>query len=180
MKKNHKNTVVIIKGAPGVGKTYISMKLASKLKNKKLAIIPIDEILHLDQMKLGEEKLILAKYNSALIARNFLKKDYNVIVDYTFDNLNHLKFFIDTLVNNSLEFIPEPRIIIYHLKASFSDVVKRNNDRWDGTDPLPESILKKVYIKCEETTEHMKDEIIIDTSKYSVSETVDIILNELK
>ena len=61
MAKNTKtNKVIILKGSPGIGKSYTARKLISQLSNKKIALISVDEILHIDQRNLTEDKLKLA------------------------------------------------------------------------------------------------------------------------
>jgi tRNA uridine 5-carbamoylmethylation protein Kti12 len=171
-----KNRVIIIKGSPGVGKSYISMKLASKIKNKKLAVIPVDFVLHLDQGKLNENKLKLAKVNTAIIVNSFLRERYDVIIDYTFDKISHLEFLIEKIVQDSLVYKSIPKITVIHLTAPFKEVRMRNENRLDGTDPVPENTLVKLYKKCENTISLIPGEEVIDISKYSAKQIVNIIL----
>lgn len=111
-------TIIIIKGSPGVGKTYLSNRLASKIKAKKLAIIPIDNVLHFDQRKLNEDKLKLSKFHTAIMARSFLKEDFDIIIDYSFNIPSHLEFLIDKLKHSHSGKIPKSNILIFHLSAS--------------------------------------------------------------
>ena len=108
MKKPAKlNKVIILKGSPGVGKSFTARKIISTLKNSKLALISIDELLHIDQRKLNEDKLRLAKFHAAIIARSFLREGFDVIIEYTFDIPAHLEFLIDKLKHSHVEKLPK-------------------------------------------------------------------------
>jgi len=182
MKKESKklNRVIILKGSPGVGKSYISRKLIPKLKNSRAAIISIDEVLHFDQRSLKEDKLKLAKFHAAIMARSFLREGFDIIIDYTFDIVPHLEFLIDKIQHSHTEVIPECKLFIFHLTADIKDVTKRNKTRRDGSDPLPEGILKRLYNGCEKTIGKIKDEIVIDTTKNSSSKIVNQIIEAVK
>lgn len=171
--------IIFIKGSPGVGKSYLSKKLASTIKARKLAIIPIDDILHFDQRKLNEDKLIISIKNTATIVQSFLREDFDTIIEYTFDNPSHLEFLIDKIKYSLTERIPKSNLFIFHLSASYRDVEKRNQNRRDGSDPLSEKILKPLYLKCEKTAGIIKDEVIIDTSKITFGQLLKMIINKI-
>lgn len=179
MEPKRKNWVIIIKGSPGVGKSYISMKLASKLKNRKLAVIPIDFLLHLDQGMLNENKLKLAKTNTALLVNSFLKRKYDVIIDYSFDKISHLEFLIKEIAQEPKVYKSIPQVTVIHLTAPLKEVRKRNIKRIDGSDPLPENILVKLYNKCENTVSLIPGEVVLDISKYSTKQIIKKILKTI-
>ncbi len=177
MRQKKKNQVIIIKGSPGVGKSYISKKLASRLKDRKLAVVPIDFILHLDQGILNEDKLKLAKQNTAIIANSFLRKKYDVIIDYSFDKISHLELLIEKILHDSNVYKLTLKVTVIHLTASLTEVHKRNKYRIDGS-PLQENILTNLYNKCESTIGIFPNEVVLDTSKYSAEQIVNKILKE--
>lgn len=181
MEKSAKtNRVVILKGSPGVGKSFTARKLVSQLKNKKIALISIDEVLHIDQRNLCEDKLKLAKYNAAILTRSFLSDKFDIIIEYTFDIPQHLEFLIDKIKHSHVDILPKSDIHIFHLTAKFTEVKKRNKTRRDGTDPLPDNILEKLYKSCEKTAGKIKDEIIIESDKIPLKQVVEQIIGNLK
>jgi predicted kinase len=181
MKKNgNLNRVIILKGSPGVGKSFTARKLISRLKTEKIARISIDEVLHFDQRKsLTKDKLKLAKFHTAIMVRSFLREGFDVVIEYTFDIPEHLEFMIDKIKRSHSEEIPASDIRIFHLTASIEEVAKRNKTRKDGTDPLPAGTLKKLYKLCESTAGLVEGEIIIDTDKAPVKKAVERIMESV-
>lgn len=171
-----KNKVIILKGPSGVGKSFTARKLNSRLKTTKKAYISIDEVLHFDQRNLCQDKLKLAKFHTAIMARSFLREGFTIIIEYTFDILEHLEFLIDKIQHSHSEKVPESDIHVFHLTADFEEVKKRNKTRKDGSDPLPEGILKKLYSACEKTAGKIPGEIVIDTNKVPVKNAVEKIM----
>jgi predicted kinase len=174
-----KNKVIILKGPPGVGKSFTARKLNSRLTTTKKARISIDEVLHFDQRNLSRDKLKLAKFHTAIIVRSFLREGFNVIIEYTFDIPEHLKFLIDKIKHSHAEELPESDIHVFHLTADFEEVKKRNKTRKDGSDPLPEGILKKLYTACEKTKGKISCEIVIDTNRSPANAAVKKIMESL-
>jgi len=179
-KKGELNRVIILKGSPGVGKSFTARKLISRLETTKIARISIDEVLHFDQRKsLTKDKLKLAKFHTAIMARSFLREGFDVVIEYTFDIPEHLEFMIDKIRRSHSEEIPASDVRIFHLTASIEEVIKRNETRKDGSDPLPIGTLKKLYKLCESTAGLVKDEIIIDTDKAPVKKAVERIMESV-
>ncbi len=176
-KKGKRNRVIILKGPPGVGKSFTSRKLISRLNTTKIARISIDEVLHFDHRRnLTNDKLKLAKFHTAIIVRSFLREGFDVILEYTFDITEHLEFLIDKIKHSHAEKLPTSDVYIFHLTANIGEVSKRNKTRKDGSDPLPESILKKLYKSCEKTAGKIKGEVVIDTNKVPAKNTVEKIM----
>lgn len=173
------NKVIILKGSPGIGKSFTARKLISQLKNKKVALISVDELLHIDQRNLTEDKLKLAKFHTAILTRSFIQEDFDVIIEYSFDIPDHLNFMIDKIKHSHVEKLPKPDIHIFHLTAKLEEVLKRNKTRRDGSDPLPANVLKKLYNSCENTAGKVEGEIIIQTNKVPLKKIVDQILKTI-
>jgi len=179
MKKPAKlNKVIILKGSPGVGKSFTARKIITTLKSTKLALISIDELLHIDQRRLSEDKLKLAKFHAAIISRSLLREGFDVIIEYTFDIPAHLEFLIDKLQHSHAEKLTPADIRVYHLTAKLNNVIKRNKSRRDGSDPLPRKVLERLYKKCELTAGSVKGEIIIPTDKLPLKRVVQQILSD--
>jgi len=181
MKRTAKlNKVIILKGSPGVGKSFTARKLISQLKSNKIALISVDKLLHIDQRNLSEDKLRLGKFHAAILTRSLLRENFDVIIEYTFDIPSHLNFMIDKIRHSHAERLPKSDLHVFHLTAKLLEVIKRNKTRKDGTDPLPENILKKLYISCEKSAGKIEGEIIIDTNKMPLKKVVDKIIEHFK
>ena len=176
-KKGKRNKVIILKGSPGVGKSFTSRKLISRLNTTKIARISIDEVLHFDQRRnLTNDKLKLAKFHTAIMARSFLREGFDVILEYTFDITEHLEFLIDKIKHSHAEKLTKADIYVFHLTASIEEVSKRNKTRKDGSDPLPAGAVKRLYKSCEKTAGKIKDEVTIDTNKVPAKNAVEKIM----
>ncbi len=179
-KKGKRNKVIILKGSPGVGKSFTARKLISRLETTKIARISIDEVLHFDQRRnLTKDKLKLAKFNTAIMVRSFLREGFDVVIEYTFDIPEHLEFLIDKIKRSHTEKLPAADIHIFHLTASIKEVAKRNKTRKDGSDPLPRGTLKKLYKLCENTAGLVEGEIIIDTNRTPAKKAVEQIMRAI-
>jgi len=179
-KKGKLNRVIILKGSPGVGKSFTARKLISRLQTTKIARISIDEVLHFDQRKsLTKDKLKLAKFHTAIMVRSFLREGFDVVIEYTFDIPEHLEFMIDKIKRSHSEEIPASDVRIFHLTASIEEVAKRNKTRKDGSDPLPAGTLKKLYKLCESTAGLVEGEIIVNTDRSPVKKNVEQIMETL-
>lgn len=174
------NSIIILKGSPGVGKTYTARKLVSKLKNKKLALISIDQLLHLDTRSLNKDKLKLSKFHAALLVRSFLREHFDIIIEYTFDIPEHLEFMIEKVQHSHAEEIPKANIYVFHLAASLDEIIKRNKNRRDGSDPMSEDVLKDLCEECERTVGKIAGEVVLDTTNMTVGGVVDKILKTIK
>lgn len=173
------NKVIILKGPPGIGKSSTARKLSSRMTTTKIARMSIDEMLHFDQRNYSKDKSKLTIFHAAIMTRSFLREGFNVIIEYTFDIPDHLKFLIDKIQQSHVEKLQKADIHVFHLTANFEEVKKRNKTRKDNSDPLPEGLLKKLYIACEKTAGKIPGEVIIDTTKVPVKNAVVKILNSL-
>ena len=107
-KRLKKNSVIILKGPPGVGKSFTARKLISRINKTKTARISIDEVLHFDQRTgLTKDKLKLAKFHTAIMARSFLREGFDVILEYTAQQFHS----IDKRVRNNTIYMYMPEYI---------------------------------------------------------------------
>lgn len=174
--KDRPGLVTILKGSPGVGKSYVARKLIARLPSRKRALIPIDELLHVDQRSLSRDKLRLSKFHAAIMTRSFLREGFDVVIDYTFDVTEDLEFLIEKITHSHAEKLHPSRVFVVHLSAPFEKVVQRNAHRRDGSDPMKASLLKKLYRICEATAGKVRGEIVIDTGKLGVHRVLDSIV----
>ncbi len=172
--------VVILKGSPGVGKSYVARKLTGRLPSSKRALISIDELLHVDQRPLGRDKLRLAKFHAAIMTRSFLREGFDIIIEYTFDIPEDLAFLIDKLTHSHSEELHPCSIHVIHLSAPYEKVIRRNAHRRDGSDPMNLALLRKLYKRCEATAGLMEGEQIIDTGAIGVHKVLDAITERLR
>lgn len=175
-----KNWVIILKGAPGVGKSYVSRKLVTKLKGKNVARISIDELLHFDTRHLNRDKLKLAKFHAAILTRSFLREGFDIIIEYCFDIPSHLKFLLEKIQKSHLEKIPEADVHVFHLEADIPSLLKRNATRKDGTDAMPRAVLQRLADACRKTAGKIPGETIISTERLAPARVVEEILGKIK
>lgn len=159
--------VVIFRGIPRAGKTTLTEILHHKLEDKyKVALLHYDNIF---EMKISEEKERL-KYKVAIgIIEDFLIEDFNLILDYSFIFKQHLK--------QTIQFIERytSRYRIYFLRPSFWEIVNR-----DRNFPAPKGIeaLKNFWTTIENN--YFPGCIEIDTGKFSIEESIELILNDMR
>jgi predicted kinase len=171
--------VIILKGPPGVGKSYTARKLVRRLPGSRHAIVAVDELLHADQRRICVEKATLATHHAALLARSFASNGFCVVLDYTFDVPGDLALLIDELKAKDPGGLRRGDIYTFHLTASLEEVRRRNQTRRDGTDALPESPLERLYAACEATSGRLPNEVVLDTTKMSTSKVVRHIIEQL-
>ncbi|MBU0596006.1 ATP-binding protein [Candidatus Bipolaricaulota bacterium] len=167
--------VVILKGSPGVGKSYVARKLIARLPSRKRALIAVDELLHVDQRPLSRDKLRLAKFHAAIMTRSFLREGFDVVIEYTFDLTEDLEFLLEKISRSHAEPLHPSKVFVVHLSAPFDKVVQRNANRRDGSDPMKASLLKKLHGVCEATAGKVDGELVIDTGKLGVHRILDTI-----
>ena len=172
-------TVIILKGPPGVGKSYTARKLVRRLPGNKHAIVSVDELLHADQRRLCEEKAKLAAHHAALLARSFIGQNFIVVIEYTFDLSEDLVLLIDELRSEGTEGSRTGKIHVFHLSAALDEVKRRNLTRRDGTDALPKSPLERLYAVCEATAGRVANEVVLATTRMSTSKVVGRIIEQL-
>ena len=153
-KQSSVSRIIVVRGAPGTGKSTISLKLSSLLPGTKKAYIPIDNIQHLDIRNASKDKFRLGIYHSAIICRSFIQEGFDVIIDYVFGS-------------HSMKLAP-CKVQIFYVDADFETIRKRNNGRQD---PMPDLTLKELYEACNKTKGKFPGELVIDTTKLSPKST---------
>lgn len=150
--------VKIIRGAPGVGKSTIAQKVASKLSTNKVAHISVDALQHFDcRAAASKDKLKLGVFHAVLVTRSFISEGFSVVVDYVFDE--NLDFFIEKLFKSHSHELAPCRVQVFYLDASIEVLKSRNASR---PDPMPEEILTKLYDRINKTRGVLGCEVVLD------------------
>ncbi len=165
--------VIIIRGTPGIGKSTIAKKVASLLnRTTKKVYIPIDNIQHLDLRNSSKDKFKLGVFHTALICRSFIKEGFDIVVDYVFDV--NLDFFVKKLFCSHTITLPSCKVQVFYIDAEFEMIMKRNKKR---SEPIPVSVLKKLYEICDIQKGTFPGETVIDSTKLSPKASAKEILN---
>ena len=172
MSNNNDMTLIILRGSPAVGKTSISKKILSLNHNPKIAYIPIDEIQDFDKSKAINRKEELGIQHAGLLARNFLKNGYSVLIEYSFNTATQERELLDFILNENYESSILTKL--FYLDATYAEIVKRNANRDGG--PMKSTLLKKLYERLSETRGKLEGEVILDTTKHSAKQCAKIIL----
>lgn len=162
------NKLYLITGPAGVGKSTISNILANKMK--KGVLIEGDDIYHfvkggyVSPWKEGNH-LDLMWTNSLDIIKNFLKNDYDVVFNYII-----YKDSLEQIIKHFNEF--EIKFIL--LMVDEKTIIKRDKLRALDCQQGDRSIILLNKFKEQQCDK----KYILDTSKLSIDETVNIIENE--
>lgn len=117
-----KRFVIIINGPPGVGKSTISHAVWKKIP--RTAIISLDEIKWLiSDYKSNSFDLILANKVANSMAKEYLNKKINVIVEKAFCEYK----YVEPFVKLAKRF--KSKILIYNLEAPLNIIKKRARQR---------------------------------------------------
>ena len=161
------NTIYLITGPAGVGKSTISSKLAESLD--KSALVEGDEIYHfvrggyVSPWKEDNHLDVFWK-NSLDVINNFISMDYDVVYNYIIN-----KQELDKIKNN----FPNSRIKFIILIASPEILVKRDKER-----PEDCQMGERVLILLNQfLNEDFDKKWILDTTNLSIDEIVDKIKN---
>jgi|JI6StandDraft_1071083.scaffolds.fasta_scaffold31163_3 adenylylsulfate kinase-like enzyme/beta-phosphoglucomutase-like phosphatase (HAD superfamily) len=168
--------VLILRGPSGVGKSTISRHIQENL-GVNWVVIDVDKFKHYIHLEDSEDSRIkgsqgrkerstIAHNVSHFFAKQVYDKGYSVILEemYRQEHIANLKEYLD---ENGMRFIT------VFLAASVEDVVTRSAGREKR---VPEEETRNFY---EEVVPYEGD-IIIDTSKYSSSESAQLIINEVR
>ena len=161
------NTIYVITGPAGVGKSTISKKLAESLE--KSALIEGDDIYHfvkggyVSPWKEGNHLDIFWK-NSISLIDNFMKNGYDVVYNYIIekDKLEKIK-----------DSFPDSKIKFVLLVADKDTLIKRDKER-----PEDCQMGERVLVLLNELlNENFDDKNILDTTNLTIEEVVDEIMN---
>lgn len=170
--------LIIVRGAPAVGKSTIAKKIANLNSSKKTTYLPIDNFQLYDLRAMSKDREKLAIRNAALLTKNFLLEGFDVVVDYVFDDINDLKKFIEFIFSETLGKIDDIYVQKFYLDAPIELIIKRNQSRSGKRgEYMNIALLKKLYAKTSVTKGMLSHEAIIDTSKYSAKQCARYILS---
>jgi cytidylate kinase len=168
--------LILIDGPMGAGKTTISELLQKKLLKKKR----MNALLHLDKLKWilsgykmdSKIHLGLASDIGIIMAKEYIKRGYDVIVEKGFATNEYLKSFVNPFKNKA-------KILIYQMEAPINLRIKRIvNRELNRKKKIPMEKIKR-------NTEHYnelryKKAVVFDTSKLTPAAITNKILGDIK
>ncbi len=156
-----KRTAIILRGPAGVGKTTTATKLREKIGNAVL--FNVDYFIHIfgRNPRIKEDKYFA--YNICiLLIEQFVKHDYNVIVEELLLSRKDIDLFIRLFKKMNY------RIKIFTLMAPLKTLIERDKER--GYKYVGSKRIK--FLHQEFKYNNILKENCIDTTKYSVKQAV--------
>lgn len=170
--------LIIIRGAPAVGKSTVASKVASLNSAKKKAYIAVDNFQLYDLRPMSRDREKLAIRNAALLVRNFLHENFDVVVDYVFDEPADQAEFMSFVLSSGTGSPCTVYTQQFFLDAPIERIIKRNQSRSGKRgEYMNVPLLRKLYTKTSQTKCSVKHEVIIDTTKYSAKQCAKYILS---
>lgn len=170
--------LIILRGAPAVGKSTIASKVASLNSAKKKTHIAVDNFQTYDLRPMSKDREKLAIRNAALLAKNFLLEGFDVVVDYVFDDVEDQRQFMDFIFGDKLGMLDTIYVQQFYLDAPIDKIVKRNQSRSGKRgEYMNVPLLRKLYARTSETKGMIEHEVILDTTKYSAKQCAKYILS---
>ena len=170
--------LIIIRGAPAVGKSTIAKKVAALNSAKKKTYLAVDNFQTYDLRSMSKDREKLAICNAALLAKNFLLEGFDTVVDYVFDDIDDLKKFIEFIFSDTLGKIDTIYVQEFYLDAPIEQIVKRNQSRSGKRgEYMNTALLKRLYAKTSATKGLLAHEAVIDTTRYSAKQCARYILS---
>lgn len=164
------NTVVILRGPSGVGKSTISQIIQEKC-GPNWTVIDVDKLKHYMPLKEGKtnraERTEIAHDVAQYFTKAMYDKGYNVILEEMYRK-DHNDRIVRFLRENDMRYIK------VFLSAPLEDVLQRSSSRQEKN--VPESEIRRLY----EETQPYPDDLLIDTSKHSSEEAANLIVQQLK
>jgi cytidylate kinase len=158
--------IIFINGAINSGKSTVAKLLSEKISNP--AIVEIDSLRDFISWMPIDKAVPINLENAVSVIRNFAKRNFNIIVPYPLSNKNY-DYLMDELKDYSSE------ILIFTLNPKMEEIMKNNRGR-KLNDWEKERIKYHYSIKIN----NPESGVIIDNTKQTQEETVNIILNNLK
>ena len=170
--------LIIIRGAPAVGKSTIAKKVAALNSAKKKTYLAVDNFQTYDLRTMSKDREKLAIRNAALLTKNFLLEGFDTVVDYVFDDIDDLKKFMEFIFSDTLGKIDTIYVQEFYLDAPIEQIVKRNQSRSGKRgEYMNTALLKKLYAKTSATKGLLAHEAVIDTTRYSAKQCARYILS---
>jgi len=162
------NTIIVLRGPSGVGKSTISHLIQEKL-GKNWTVIDVDKFKHYMPMKDGQvnraERSLIAQNVSKYFAKEMYDKGYDVILEEMYK-----KPFNDSLVEflhgNNINYL---KVFLY---APVELVIERARAR---EKEVPDEEIRRHFSEIEA----YDDDFVIDTTQYSSEEAADQIIAKL-
>lgn len=181
IKKDHKQLIIGLQGAAGVGKTAIARKICCKLSGKTVRV-SVDVLKDMScvytmTVQKHDEHITMAKNVSLELVKAYLKEEYNIIVEFA-PPTNFDKGLADKRLVNGLKKLGG---CVFLLHASLKEVLKRNQHRKGefGQGNLSKKLTEYIY-KLYEKYIDKKDYEVINTDKIGADKTTSIILNKIR
>jgi len=171
-----KQTVIILDGPMGSGKTTIATIIHKKIKN--LVYLGTDKIKWLQSdFKRNDKEISISIEVILSMMRVYLKNGFHILISENFIDKNARDKFIFLSKNKKV------KLFIYHLDAPRKVLLKRISKRskiheGKGMLPLSKSFILK-NLKLHPRNKYVKAKVI-DTSKKPPEEVANLILTEIK
>ena len=170
--------LIILRGAPAVGKSTIAAKVTSLNSAKKKSLITVDNFQLYDFRPMSKSREKLAIKNSAVLAKNFLLEGFDVVVEYVFDDAEDHKNFINFILGDNLGRLGTIYFQSFYLDAPIEKIIRRNQSRSSKRgEYMNVALLRKIYGRVTNTKGMVEKEILIDTTKYSAKQCARYILS---
>lgn len=162
------NSVLILRGPSGVGKSTISHLIQEKL-GVNWTVIDVDKFKHYMPYKEGRvnraERTEIAHDVSHYFAKQMYDKGYDVILEEMYRQA-HNDSLVKFLKANNMGYLK------VFLSAPIEDIIQRSRDRGKV---VPEEETRRFYAE----TQPLEDDFIIDTTQHSSDEAADLIIGKL-
>lgn len=163
------NSVIILRGPSGVGKSTIAHLIQEKL-GKNWTVIDVDKFKHYMPMKEGQsnraERSKIAHDVSNFFAKQMYDKGYDVILEEMYKK-TYNDVLVEFLETNHMQYLK------VYLDAPIDLVVERAKVR---EKEVPDDEIRRHFSEIEPYS----DDFVIDTTKYSSEEAANLIIAELQ
>jgi adenylylsulfate kinase-like enzyme len=162
------NSVIILRGPSGVGKSTISHKIQKKL-GVNWTVIDVDKFKHYMPMKEGQsnraERSRIAHDVSKYFAKQMYDKGYDVILEEMYKK-DYNDSIVEFLTQNNMSYLK------VFLSAPVELVLERAKAR---EKKVPDEEIRRHFSEIEA----YPDDFVIDTTQYSSAEIANLIIQKL-
>lgn len=163
------NSVVILRGPSGVGKSTISHLIQEKL-GVNWTVIDVDKFKHYMPMKEGQsnraERSKIAHDVSKFFAKTMYEKGYDIILEEMYKK-DYNDSIVEFLQTNNMHYLK------VFLSAPVELVIERARAR---EKEVPDDEIRRHFSEIEAYS----DDLVIDTTQHSSSEVADMIISKLR